>query len=79
MKTATSVYLFAFLATTAHAFAPSPFFGRSLPATTTLFSSEPEDEEDGLDLNLEEMFEMFDAAAKNEDFDKAIKKVKGDN
>lgn len=36
----------------------------------------PEEEEQGLDLDLGEMFEMFDAADKDEDFDEAIKKVK---
>lgn len=30
----------------------------------------------GLDLNLEEMFTMFDAAANEEKFDDAVKKVK---
>ena len=35
-----------------------------------------EEEEGGLDLDLGEMFEMFDAADKEEDFDAAIKKVK---
>jgi len=42
---------------------------------TPLFSDKKEDEE-GLDLDLEEMFTMFEAADKEEDFDKAIKKVK---
>jgi hypothetical protein len=37
-----------------------------------------EQDEDGLDLDLEEMFTMFDAADKDEDFDKAIKSVKKD-
>ena len=48
--------------------------------TAALFSSnEPEETSEGeLDLDLEEMFTMFDAAAKGEDFDKAIKKVKKD-
>lgn len=38
--------------------------------------SEPEEEEGGLDLDLGEMFEMFEAADKEEKFDDAIKKVK---
>lgn len=54
------------------------------PAATTFRSpftqlaSEPatNDEEGGLDLDLGEMFEMFDAADKEEKFDDAIKKVK---
>ena len=39
---------------------------------------ETQEEEGGLDLDLGEMFEMFDAADKEEDFDKTIKKVKGE-
>ena len=35
-----------------------------------------DDQEGGLDLDLGEMFEMFEAADKEEDFDKTIKKVK---
>lgn len=46
--------------------------------TTILFSEPPEAAEGELDLDLEEMFTMFDAADKGEDFDKAIKKVKSD-
>ena len=57
----------------AQAFAPSVAFTRS----TARFAG-PDDEEEGLDLNLEEMFDMFDAADKEEEFDDAIKKVKGD-
>ncbi|EJK58422.1 hypothetical protein THAOC_21455 [Thalassiosira oceanica] len=34
------------------------------------------EEEEGLDLDLGEMFDMFDAADKGVDFDKAIKEVK---
>jgi hypothetical protein len=49
---------------------------------TKLLRSTPtdrsEDDEEGLDLNLEEMFTMFDAADKGVDFDKAIDKVKGE-
>lgn len=37
-----------------------------------------DDEEGGLDLNLEEMFDMFDAAEKDADFDETVKKVKGE-
>jgi hypothetical protein len=54
-----------------------PLVGRTLP----LNSAEPNKEEeakDGLDLDLEEMFTMFDAADKGQDFDKAIKSVKKD-
>lgn len=42
---------------------------------TPLFSDKKEDKEE-LDLDLEEMFTMFEAADKEEDFDEAIKKVK---
>jgi hypothetical protein len=44
-----------------------------------ILSSEPakkDDGESGLDLDLEEMFTMFDSAAKEENFDDALKKVK---
>lgn len=48
---------------------------------TSLAAGPPEqveESEGGLDLDLEEMFTMFDAADKNESFDDAIKKVKTD-
>jgi hypothetical protein len=57
-------------------------FVTSRPAfssTSALFSEPAEDttdEEGGLDLNLEEMMTMFEAADKEEDFDEAISKVK---
>lgn len=56
------------------AFTPAPFGVRSM----RLFS-EPAEDEEGLDLNLEEMFDMFDAADKEESFDEALKKVKKDD
>ena len=37
-----------------------------------------QEEESGLDLDLGEMFEMFDAADKGQEFDQAMEKVKGD-
>ena len=43
---------------------------------TALRSDKKENEEEGMDLDLEEMFTMFESADKEEDFDKAIKKVK---
>eukprot|EP00581_Thalassiosira_minuscula_P032628 CAMPEP_0183772802 /NCGR_PEP_ID=MMETSP0739-20130205/37119_1 /TAXON_ID=385413 /ORGANISM="Thalassiosira miniscula, Strain CCMP1093" /LENGTH=86 /DNA_ID=CAMNT_0026013597 /DNA_START=34 /DNA_END=294 /DNA_ORIENTATION=- len=65
------------------AFAPSTptFVGRGVAATTaqtstTVVFQGGDDEEGGLDLDLGEMFDMFDAADKGEDFDKAIKDVK---
>ena len=45
------------------------------PAPSALLSG-PEDDDEGLDLNLEEMFTMFDAADNEEEFDESIKKVK---
>lgn len=53
----------------------SPLWTR--PATTTTLFSEPTSEGDGLDLDLGEMFEMFEAADKEQDFDQALDKVKG--
>jgi len=74
--------LVAFLAVTVSsvsAFAPpcaSFSCRRAAVSATQVYSSEPESTEEGLDLNLEEMFDMFDAADKDESFDDAIKKVK---
>ena len=63
------------LAIGANAFAPSvPAFSRGMGSK--IFA---EEEEGGLDLNLEEMFDMFDAADKGKDFDDTIKKVKTDD
>jgi len=45
---------------------------------TPLYSTPEDGEGGGLDLDLGEMFEMFDAADKEEDFDEAVKKVKGE-
>ena len=52
----------------------------STPRFTPLRSTPAENNEDeeGLDLNLEEMFTMFDAADKGVDFDKAIDQVKSE-
>ncbi|KAL3815703.1 hypothetical protein ACHAXA_004883 [Cyclostephanos tholiformis] len=44
--------------------------------TTTAIFAGPEEEQGGLDLDLSEMFDMFDAADKGKDFDKVIKEVK---
>mmetsp|Transcript_4294 Transcript_4294/g.8337 ORF Transcript_4294/g.8337 Transcript_4294/m.8337 type:complete len:89 (-) Transcript_4294:290-556(-) len=67
------------------AFAPAPFgvIARSMTAqssSATAIFSDKKDEEDsgGLDLDLGEMFDMFDAADKGVDFDKAVDKIKGD-
>ena len=59
----------------------SAFTVRPAPTTVQLrpsvaVFSGPEEEE-GLDLNLEEMFDMFDAADKEEKFD--LEKIKGDD
>ena len=66
------------------AFTVAPAFSRSIilaPSTTTrVWAAGPEpEEEEGMDLDLGEMFDMFDAADKEEDFDEALKKVKGDD
>eukprot|EP00548_Thalassiothrix_antarctica_P000303 CAMPEP_0194146652 /NCGR_PEP_ID=MMETSP0152-20130528/21210_1 /TAXON_ID=1049557 /ORGANISM="Thalassiothrix antarctica, Strain L6-D1" /LENGTH=76 /DNA_ID=CAMNT_0038847215 /DNA_START=55 /DNA_END=285 /DNA_ORIENTATION=+ len=58
------------------AFAPSPTVGSSL-SSSRIYSEPKEEEEGGMDLDLGEMFEMFDAADKGEDFDKAVDKIKG--
>jgi hypothetical protein len=61
---------------TAPAFARPATFA-SAPSTTQVFAEpEEEEEEGGFDLDLGEMFEIFDAADKGEDFDKTVKKVK---
>jgi hypothetical protein len=46
------------------------------PMPSRVFS-EPAESNEGLDLDLGEMFEMFEAADKGQDFDKALEKVKG--
>jgi hypothetical protein len=53
---------------------------RHCTTRTLLAAGGPEVEESdgGLDLDLDEMFTMFDAADKEESFDDAIKKVKAD-
>ncbi|GAX15710.1 hypothetical protein FisN_3Hh184 [Fistulifera solaris] len=72
----TSIAIFAAVCATAQAFSAPPAFVRT--ALTKQLFSEPnnEEEEGGLDLDLGEMFEMFEAADKEEKFDDAIKKVK---
>jgi hypothetical protein len=57
MKLVSILSLVALFASTANAFAPSPVFTRAV-RTSQIFSSEPKEEEEGLDLNLEEMFDM---------------------
>lgn len=52
--------------------------GDSRYIPNALYSGGPEEDEAGLDLDLEEMFTMFEAADKEESFDDAIKKVKVD-
>jgi hypothetical protein len=55
---------------------------RRIVSSSALASDKPNNEssddnnDGGLDLDLGEMFEMFDAADKEESFDEAIKKVK---
>ncbi|GMI24368.1 hypothetical protein TeGR_g4656 [Tetraparma gracilis] len=65
----------------AHSRAPaahSRAFVRTVSPATRLASTPPDEEEGGLDLDLGEMFEMFDAADKEEDFEKAAERIKGD-
>jgi hypothetical protein len=60
MKLVSILSLVALFASTANAFAPAspPAFARAV-RTSQLYSSEPPaEEEEGLDLNLEEMFDM---------------------
>jgi len=68
--------IFSLLLVGSSSFAPIPL--RRISAATQI-SSEPSDDADGeggLDLDLGEMFDMFDAAEKGEDFDKAMTDVK---
>jgi len=57
MKLVFALSLVAISISTANAFAPSLAFTRKAPQSQR-YSSGPEDEEGGLDLNLEEMFDM---------------------
>jgi len=88
MKLSLTFLTIAALFQSAIAFAPIASVNRIATAPTTSSSSssstavfadgdDDDDDEAGLDLNLEEMFDMFDAADKGEDFDDAIDKVKG--
>ncbi|KAL7492026.1 hypothetical protein ACHAWT_002602 [Skeletonema menzelii] len=75
-----SAAIITLLAGSAAAFAPAMpsaavRTSSSIQQPTVMFA-EPKEEEEGLDLDLGEMFDMFDAADKGEDFDKAIKEVK---
>jgi len=74
MKFSIVIGLFALIASSVSAFAPSTY-GKKVSLTKIL--AEPE-ENDELDLNLEEMFDMFDAADKDKSFTDTIKKVKGE-
>lgn len=56
---------------------------RPVPPSPSRLHSEPPKEDDaeesgGLDLDLGEMLDLFEAADKEEDFDNTIKKVKGE-
>mmetsp|Transcript_14245 Transcript_14245/g.28421 ORF Transcript_14245/g.28421 Transcript_14245/m.28421 type:complete len:85 (-) Transcript_14245:196-450(-) len=77
LSSAASLAVLACAPLRAAAFAPSPFGIRQsvVPSTTSVFS---DSEEGGLDLDLDEMFDMFDAADKGADFDKTVEKIKGD-
>ncbi|GMH62222.1 hypothetical protein TrVE_jg12467 [Triparma verrucosa] len=66
------------LLVTTSAFMPIKFATRALNPSKSPLSSTPEAEDEGLDLDLGEMFAMFDAADNEEDFDEAVQKVKGE-
>jgi multidrug efflux pump subunit AcrB len=78
MKSISTILLFSMIMSLVSAFTVAPYSATRL--STRLFS-EPaakDEEEGGLDLDLGEMWEMFAAAEKEEKFDDALKKVKGD-
>lgn len=79
MKTNTPISLLvsAWLQVTVDAFQILPISSRPPMSSVSRMFSEPTEENDGLDLDLGEMFEMFEAADKGQDFDKALEKVKG--
>jgi hypothetical protein len=60
----------------------STAFVTTRPIRTVAFLSDKpaaedkEEEKEGLDLDLGEMFDMFEAADKNQSFDDAVKKIK---
>ncbi|GMI04751.1 hypothetical protein TrLO_g13949 [Triparma laevis f. longispina] len=63
----------------AQAFMPlPPFVIQKSPSCTSISSAPEPPEGEGLDLDLGEMFQMFDAADNEDDFDEAVKAVKGD-
>jgi len=79
MKVAVAVFAACMVATVSGFAAPA--FTRGTVSTRLYSEPEKKDGESsdsgGLDLDLGEMFEMFDAADKEESFDDAVKKVKG--
>lgn len=75
MIASTLVVLFA-LALAAQAFAPVAM--TSFRPAVSLAAEPEQAEEDSLDLDLGEMFDMFEAADNDDDFDSTMKKVKGD-
>lgn len=79
MKVTSAIVLTSILAT-ASAFVSTPALIRGVVSSSHLFSepSASSEEAAGLDLDLGEMFQMFEAADKEESFDDAVKKVKQD-
>mmetsp|Transcript_4986 Transcript_4986/g.6068 ORF Transcript_4986/g.6068 Transcript_4986/m.6068 type:complete len:83 (+) Transcript_4986:99-347(+) len=78
------VITLAIIASSTCAFSPPAFTMMALGSqhSTKLFSEpqgDNEEEDGGLDLNLEEMFDMFDAADKGTDFDDAVQDIKKSN
>lgn len=77
MKTAVLCMLILFGATSAFI----PIAVRPLSVTSSKLHSEPANRAQDageLDLDLEDMFDMFDAAEKEQSFDDALEKVKGE-
>ena len=81
MKIALVTFMMCLLQQSAVAFVVTPRRRCTVMTTTLSMSDTPaaeDGEQGGLDLDLGEMFEMFDAADQEQDFDDAIKKVKGE-
>ena len=58
MRVTLACSYFILVASSVSSFAPSGSVGKRPAVATTIFSEPEEDETDGMDLNLEEMFDM---------------------
>mmetsp|Transcript_7489 Transcript_7489/g.9251 ORF Transcript_7489/g.9251 Transcript_7489/m.9251 type:complete len:82 (+) Transcript_7489:108-353(+) len=76
MKLAIRVTLATLIPYTALAFVPAFIPRSSISSKSRVFQESGDGDEEGLDLDLGEMFEMFDAADKGEDFEKAAERIK---